>query len=133
MLNVTVSRRRWLRGKLADKYGSALLEPESNRMCCLGFAALKAGCTRDEIRDKGTPEDLRQQLSLDGKAFPKPLLGLLTDSGRHNNVECAKLMEANDNVTRWEDDKEIVIPGHEREAKVRELGKKVGINFRFVD
>src|SRR5258707_2993915 len=123
MLNVTVRRRQWLRAtsKNEGKLYSFLLQPRSNgnKMCCLGFACRAAGLKAYQIRGETVPDGLFEERA----DFPVSLQKLINrDTG--NSRTCCALMAANDNHD---------IGARTREARVKKLGKKVGINFRFVD
>lgn len=53
----TINRRLWHRGK--RKYPSALLVPQTGRMCCLGQIACQLGYSKEEISSIGGPNALR--------------------------------------------------------------------------
>lgn len=123
MLTVKVSRRRWLRGTKENKdtLFSKLLQPERDgkKMCCLGFAARAGGIAASAIRDVGTPAGVADS------SWPKALSGLISKRNHYpeNSRVCSSLMGANDNhkSTRVE-----------KEARIRELGRKIGLRFVFV-
>lgn len=60
-ITLEISRKIWLRGddahvgKLID---SCLLRERDGKMCCVGIAAHACGFTKDELRGKGTLDDL---------------------------------------------------------------------------
>ena len=55
MEKLIINRQWWLRGT----GGGKLLDPETKKMCCLGFECLRLGYTEEEILDKGLPNNLR--------------------------------------------------------------------------
>lgn len=125
MLNVTVRRRRWLRATPTNNgsLSSYLLqhEGEGNKMCCLGFVCRAAGLGPSDIRGESSPETLFDTR----KEYPKAIQKLLKrDTYPTNSRTCEALMEANDSHR---------LTAGKREARVKMLGKKVGINFSFVD
>ena len=55
MQKLVIDRTRWLRGEGPEE--SALLRPTDNKMCCLGFDALRRGLTSDEIKGVEAPKN----------------------------------------------------------------------------
>jgi len=113
MKTFTISRKLWHRGK--RKHPSALLVPQTGKMCCLGQIALQLGFSKDEIRNKPSPAALENR-----EAFEKLNLVLL-------EVACStgiggSMMEIND---------EADLPDPEREAELRRLARKGGFKLRF--
>jgi len=113
-MKVRVDRQRWLRGDL----NSFLLRESDKKMCCLGFAALAAGATKDEINGLTSPANI-----------PTILPDLVTkdydDSDYFDNKIADQLMLVNDT--------ESITNDSEREAKIIELGNEVGIQFEFIN
>ncbi len=105
--------------------GSRLLRADG-MMCCLGFAALAAGCQQNEILLCAAPDPTNPA----GKALPEFSIDLfpLTNDTPENfvNREAPSriILSANDN---W------AITDEQREAILKENGPKVGINFTFED
>jgi hypothetical protein len=115
MLRVTVKRSLWGRGK--QTYESKLLNSESGKMCCLGFACKTAKVPVSKYTDVGTPSGF----TVIKTRLPRSLQKLMDDSGNDSYV-CNKLMEHNDKHRH-----------HARERTIKCWGKKAGISFRFVD
>lgn len=115
-----VDRAKWGRGN-----ETMLLNGTDGKMCCLGFAALACGYSKDDILDRGRPEDLVVELKekgvdspnrwFDGLVKPHPRGFDLTGIG-------ARIISAND------DDR---ITDHEREAVLRGLFLKLGVEVKF--
>ena len=55
-LRVTIDRSRWLRGE--GSHSSSLLRGSDGKMCCLGFVALAAGHSKEEIKGRQAPESM---------------------------------------------------------------------------
>lgn len=56
-----VKRRKWADATWSEKDEqriAALLDPDSKRMCCLGFLCEQAGIPRKELDDVGAPKNL---------------------------------------------------------------------------
>lgn len=113
-LTVTVRRKRWLRG---GRTVSALLDVDSNKMCCLGFAARAIGVPRKLITDVLTPAGVND--------FLKGLNCVVGSGQIMGNTKTANaLMEKNDDGT---------IGNDVREKKIASLGKRIGLKFKFVN
>lgn len=142
-LDVTVVRSQWYRGKGSSR--SRLLIGEGHKdegkMCCLGFAALAAKLTREEIEGRPCPshvlnariaqipEPLSIISGLRPEPLPEPLMKLVRYPGdvdeRYIDSDlCNKLTSPNDDPSIADD---------VREAQLIEAGAAVGINFTFVD
>ena len=111
MLKVIVRRAQWLRGNDAT---SMLYRPSDRRMCCLGFACKAAGLKTKEISGEAFPNNVMAPL-------PKPLKRLVTSGGNTSGI-CDELVAINDDNT---------ISTKEREAKLKQVGKHAGLDFRF--
>ena len=106
-LTVTVRRKDWIRGGYGD---SRLLRLADQKMCCLGFAARKIGFERNQILERLEPNDLGVNIC-----------GLARNG---NNTSTAnELMCANDDT---------LMSDKAREEKIKSLGKRIGLDFRFV-
>lgn len=121
MLKVVVKRDMWLRGEGGEE--SYLLREEDERMCCLGFAALAAGFTPDQIRRIRTPRDIGYLKPQNPLIKATTTYDAFTEARSSTNLTC-DLMQLNDD--------EGMEP-EERERQVIELGKKIGIEFTFED
>ncbi len=109
---VVIKRSKWLRG---DLFKSCLLN-DKGEMCCLGFLARKIGFTSSEILDINQPDDLS-----------KRIIGLAKPDGSKGSLPTKTadaLMRIND--CEYSSDEE-------REKKIKSLGKKIGVTFKFVD
>lgn len=51
-VRVVIDKSQWARGAIGE---SALLNPGTKKMCCLGFACLAIGIKQEEIADKLMP------------------------------------------------------------------------------
>ena len=116
-LKVIVDRTKWLRGE--GDIHSKLLTID-NKMCCLGFAAISAGISRDMITGRTSPAVVAKFFS---KEFPLKMLVYDTPIPSNNPI-CKALMCANDNEN---------ILDEEREKEIIKLGKEVGIEFEFIN
>lgn len=112
---VTIKRSKWLRGG-KDPY---MRNPDTGKMCCLGFLARKAGLSTRQINDKREPEDLAQCITGLTNVFDDDPHSSLT-----NTATCLDLMCAND---------ENLINDEAREKEIKKLGKKIGVTFKFED
>lgn len=117
MLNVTIDRNLWLRGE-GDR-GSCLLAPDG-RMCCLGFACLAAGETKEAIHGlpdletlAGCLDDISPALHLLVRDEPAALV---------NSELGIDLMKTNDDPS---------LSPAARESEIVRLGLEAGINFTF--
>ena len=119
LTKVVVKRSKWLRG---NPVRSVLLN-ESGRMCCLGFAGLKAGLSKADIWGLGAPSEVSAEAA--GILQHSTMRGLCRADFNFsvNTRTCNALMKTNDKPN---------VPLPTRESKLRELGKKVGIRFTFV-
>jgi len=53
--SLTISTRKWLHGGRRGPYRAALLDLDTQRMCCLGFLGIACGLKPDDILNVGTP------------------------------------------------------------------------------
>lgn len=112
MLNVVVKRSEWGRG--TSPQNSRLFNPETGLMCCMGFACLAAGLTKEQIYDRsavcsllGIPAALQEFHQ------KQEMLVVYDDEG---------IYVVND------------LPSYvNRENRLIELGKTCGIAFTFED
>ena len=115
MLNVTVKRSQWLRGE--GPKGSKLLRSSDNKMCCMGFASIVAGISKEFIEDHGTVGDVCLP---EFKDIPESLWLFQ----REEHTTRYAIYGTNDNER---------LTDEEREAKLKALGEQVGIKFDFED
>ena len=113
---VVVKRSKWLRG---DPDKSCLRDKQSGKKCCLGFLTLAAGFIARQINGKLQPDDLTKCI----KGLTKP-----ENSGDKilpiNTKTCKNMMNINDDKN---------IDDETREKKISREGKRIGVNFKFVD
>lgn len=114
MLDVTVSRSKWLRGEGSQR--SFLLREEDGKMCCMGFAAIAAGLK---------PEDIKGKKTVNGSA------STATGSVEPEDVKIPSMENWFDSLYGANDS--TVIPDHMREAEIIKRGADKGIAFTFVD
>lgn len=119
-LKVVVKRSRWLRGGHNGKGEAAAsyLRDMEGHMCCLGFACRAARIPVSEITHVCTPSALTSRIRI-----PASLEGLIRE-GYLDSSGCDALMGRNDRPKQHPKSKE---------KEITELGRKVGIEFSFVD
>lgn len=119
LLKVTVDRRRWLRGE--DSVASSLFDDVNKKMCCLGFATRACGCSIDKIRNQASPACV----VFDYTNTKERLARFLTAKNEsENSGTTGRMMEINDATD---------ISDAEREDLLKRLGKKLNIQFTFVN
>jgi len=114
-LPITVIKKSKWRRNIGQNNG-LLLDPKTNKMCCLGFDAIRRGCKPRDIRNHGSPEEVNPE---------KADFSGLVNRSRVNTEICRQLMRIND------DDSSI--DNNERQERIIKLGRKAGIEFRFVE
>lgn len=102
---VIVKRSKWYRGKGSE---DSYLLLRGGKMCCIGFLARAFGCTRKDILLKNVIEYVPSQESW---------------SLTHDRT-LSKCYDINDDDT---------ITEAKRERELKALGKKMGVQFTFVD
>jgi hypothetical protein len=123
LLNVTVKRKGWRRGK--GGYTSKLRR-EDGLMCCLGFACRAAHISAKNIAGIADPAELVNRRV----RFPTSLSGLIVPP-HAGHPHFADITPVCDELIRTNDDEDIT--DRKREQKLARLGKKAGIAFTFVD
>lgn len=113
LVTVVVDRSRWYRGQSSKD--SRLLR-EDGQMCCLGFACLALGASRDDIFNRSRPAQLTGSVA---RLFVSGHGGIWTDA-----TDAADAMRTND-------DKFLDEP--ERERRIIGMGRRLGLAFVFVD
>jgi hypothetical protein len=119
MKRFTIDRSKWACGDVKAKFGedayTALLDPASGAMCCLGFYAASCGFAKKDLLDISFPSHI---LGFD----KKPSLKWLTDvSGALSNQSC--IAQLNDDET---------LSQNTREARIRAEFAKHNIEVEFV-
>lgn len=119
LLKVTVDRRRWLRGE--GSVASSLFDDYNKKMCCLGFATRACGCSIDKIRGQASPACV-----VIGHTNTKESLArfLAAKSEVKNSGATGRMITIND---------DIKINDAEREDRLKKWGKKLNIQFTFVN
>jgi hypothetical protein len=125
LLKVIVDRSKWNGNTLKPVEESRLYDPNTNKMCCLGFACLAAGLNEGAISGSSYVHDIKPFMSI-----PAALLWLVEypeDELLGESVISRILTEANDNH------KAPFRTLTEKENYLIENGRKAGIEFEFVD
>lgn len=104
-MNLTINRTRWARRGIR---GQSLLRNERGNMCCLGFLGRACGIKPAALTGMGIPWALDQELRA---KYPKGA-----------NKHFGELAGINDDKTKSD---------AEREATIKRLMKKFGVNVRF--
>lgn len=107
LLKVIVNRKRWYRGQGSDY--SCLLLP-NNKMCCIGFLARSLGCKPREIRESTTLSTVDTEVS--------------SNFADAHDTSLSSAYYIND-------DKDI--KDNTRERKLITLGKRMGVQFQFIN
>lgn len=117
---VTVKRSEWQRGQQNSVFNGIevkLLSKKTKKLCCLGFAALVAGFTPEEILDIAQPAELQEQI--EGLTRIREYT-----EGFSSLQNTYDMMNVNDSGAYTDT---------ERETKLQELAKNAGFEFVFVD
>lgn len=106
------------------KWGKKALLNTKGKMCCLGFCAKSAGIDPKDMRGASMPNN--RKLGTDGSSkflakFPKLMYVDSYSTNVANSGLAIELAEANDHM----------VNGAKKEAKIKALGKKAGIQFVF--
>lgn len=115
MTKLTIVRNEWFRG--LGGLVSTLCRRDDGRKCCLGFYALQAGYTLDEIGGNRTPGQLHRSTKKD--LFNS---GLVNEETFSTPVADA-LMMINDDMT---------ITDKVREQRLTEKFASIGVEVEFV-
>ncbi len=115
MIVVTVDRKTWYRGK-GDR-GSRLRRPDGQQ-CCIGFLAKRLGATDHDILN------MKTLLQLTNVKKDEPTV-----------TGCATFMNGASNYlpAAYETNDRKLMTGKEREKELKELGKKMGVRFKFIN
>lgn len=122
MLEVTVVRKDWFRGKGGDESKLQIAptgrvrDNNAGKKCCLGFGCLAAGQPVEDIIGEADPS---------GIANPTELVK------KHMLDTYGNLLPAVESMIQIND--RIGIEDSDREYRLIGLGKDVGIAFTFVD
>jgi hypothetical protein len=120
MKNLTINRKRWGTGS----EGKALLNVESNKMCCLGFVCRAAGFKANEIRGESMPSEICNFDKLSTRA--SRLLPFINVQRRNDRSITHQLASVNDSETTYKNPAK-------REARITALMAKLGIRVNFVN
>jgi hypothetical protein len=114
-MNLTIDRKKWLRGTNKTSYSyEPLLLNNNDKMCCLGFYARACGLKKKDILDVTEPCDVDQG---------KEKLSLLLNRRENNNQVCNQLIHINDNLKTSDTIKEKAIKNN---------FSKIGVKVKFV-
>ncbi len=113
----TVQRSRWLRG---DGDGMLLDPDRGNRMCCLGFACVAAGLTKEQISKRSLPEEAYDEVDA---PVIEPLVEETVEGGVLDTSLTTRAAEIND---------DLGLSDHEREHGLKVLFAEHGVTVRFV-
>ena len=120
MLNVTVDRRTWIRGRS----GESMLLSDDGRQCCMGFASLAGGLSKEEIHRKltvgGAVAHIRSRHGIGTESVCPTDLQRFVDS----QTISSEVYDANDNAD---------INDADREKQLTTLGLEAGIAFTFTN
>lgn len=109
---LTIKRSKWITG---SQWNSYLLRPKDQKMCCLGFLAIKRGASKEDILGQKDPSYTAGNVSWPKKLYARDTC-YMTDL-------CSEMITVNDGR----------MPNDRREEKLRGLFRKIGITLRFVD
>lgn len=129
MKRLVIDRTTWLRG---DSKNSSLLRTEDGKMCCLGFCALQAGFTPEQIEDKPEPTGV-STIDDPDDLWPDGILERIEDTDPETDelvVEyCTTLVT--DELMATNDNENLL--DSEREKKITSLFASIGITAEFVN
>ncbi len=103
-------------------------------MCCLGFLALECGATKEDIHNTRVPDDIGGRWNSPIPPTREKFFELFKEV---ETSHISKLMVTNDHVIGAPGDEGPygieVTSEEDREAKLKELFAKAGIEVEFVD
>lgn len=99
-MKLIIDRARWLRGTGND---SKLLDPMTQKMCCLGFYATACGLKDEDINNHSMPSCIA------GNKIPDTMKWLIGSSQYLDSDAANKLARINDRISISEDDREGTI------------------------
>lgn len=111
-MDLTIVRSKWLHN---EPYTDSRLHRSSDgKMCCLGFYSLACGNTVEEISNLSDPVEVDEWKGANTKEYIKVYGGL---------------MATNDSAN-WDYEE---ITDEQREERIIELFKNLGVNVTFID
>lgn len=123
MKNLIINRKIWGRGCGENK--GKLLTHDRKAQCCLGIYLSACGLTKKELRSLACPMDIKEKIPEEAQwlleKVPEEAQWLL-DGCRDSKI-ASDLMETNDRTDFSES---------EREKRIKDLFKAVGINVKFI-
>lgn len=119
LLKVVVDREKWIHGE--GDFDSYLLRERDGHLCCLGFACLAAGLTTDQIKDQHAPHSIPDLVESKLPLLLQPTT-IPEFYKKTNSKVCNSMVNLNDKKD---------VKAAYRERRLRELGRKVGIEFSF--
>jgi hypothetical protein len=122
----TIDRKTWNCAELCNRYEkakkepleTALLEPESGTMCCLGFYATACGVPKNILENRAYPSGLPRGRSKLSKALFEPLPSYDAHSDDAERI----LANINDNAN---------ISAATRERRVAKAFAEIGVKVKF--
>lgn len=121
-----INRAKWGIGA----QGGLLLNPKTEKYCCLGFFCRQVGYKDADIKNISAPANFIWNLNVNEKAKItrierlKQLLFIKGDKIRDNKV-CQNLMAVNDSESKFYSN------NAKRESRIKELFKKIGVTVKF--
>lgn len=118
----TIDRKVWLRANEEDRrgYGSYLLREIDQKRCCLGIYLSACGVPDKFLEGVGSPGLLHRQVPEVRDLIPRWLIcddPALSEGG--NSMSCSSMMEANDDDTTGDIEKESFLTERFAEQGVR--------------
>jgi hypothetical protein len=111
MEKLVIDRTKWLRGEGVG----CLLDPEREKMCCLGFEMLRLGYGTEQIHNVGMPISV---------SYGPANNTWLVESGCRGAADVSRLSQINDNTG---------LPAVERETKIAEIFARHNIEVEFIN
>jgi len=106
---ILINRKKWARG-----FKSSLLDNDSGKMCCLGFACKSFGVTSASINSRGAPQYIHSDIQREKLPI------WLRDSYK----DMYRLIRINDDS--------IIYSEEDREKEIIKIFKKHELNIKFV-
>lgn len=124
----TIVRENWQRG--VSSLDALLLNPDNNKMCCLGFYAKACKIPTSCINDIPDPELAQAVLRDKNNRWDTFLLYADYDDWDSNDDKHYYHSAAASDLMRINDDEKM--SEKDREAKIKEIFKKNGVKVKFV-
>jgi hypothetical protein len=119
---LVIDRKRWDRTTDKQLSGERLLNPDNNKMCCLGFLSRACGVPKKLILDITMPENVTFESDNAGEPiYPKNFNKKTFEKFVVDHVS-HQLSEVNDSSD---------FTPKEKETKIKKLFRKAGITVKF--